>query len=127
MTVSDTLSWNPAFSKGDMDEELTLLLPNHLFVSNIDLPLHHALQSATELDPSVRDALRDLQKKDPVSLLKGITDWKEQEGLIFFHDRCYVPLDAALCHQIVEKYHNLGHDGTLQTLEHIRPCTGGQA
>jgi hypothetical protein len=48
----------------------------------------------------------------------NLSDWKFEEGLLFFKNRCYVPPDADLRQQIVKRYHDTkpaGHPGQWGT------------
>ena len=77
MTISDTLSRNPMFaSEVETDLEYTLLLPDHLFVSSLDLSLQQRIKEVTEVDPDVRDTLRDLQSQAPSALTSKVKEWK---------------------------------------------------
>jgi Integrase zinc binding domain len=71
-------------------------------------------------DNLVNDMIKALKEKGtpPIKLL--LSNWKVENGLLFFNDRCYVPDDTDLQRQLVEKYHYSlpgGHPGQWQTTE----------
>jgi Integrase zinc binding domain len=99
------------------------LLPDTIFVKVLDTELHDLLVEAIMKDDLVIDALRALKSKGTPPIKSALEDWKFDNGLLFFRDRCYVPQDDKLQREIVQKYHNsitAGHPGQFQTLELIR-------
>lgn len=83
-------------------------------------PLEVAVREATQRDSEVVEALRTLQEKGPRRLVKGIMEWEEREGLIYYCGKVYVPLDEDLCRRILEQCHDsitAGHPGRHGTLE----------
>ena len=48
------------------------------------------------------------------------SEWQEENGLLFFRDRIYVPRDLTLRRRILEQHHDshlAGHPGHWKTLE----------
>ncbi len=59
--------------------------------------------------------------KTPIK--SNLSDWKHDDGLIYFQHRLYVPLDNDLCATIVKLHHNSpvsGHPGRFKTTETIQ-------
>ncbi len=122
MTISDTLYRNPAFATStDSDLEYTLLLPERLFISSIDLSLQQQIRKATDIDSIVRTALEQVAKNGPSALTFKLSDWQVRDNLTFYKGKCYIPANLVLRRDIVRQYHDLGHDGVLRTLECLRP------
>jgi hypothetical protein len=48
-------------------------------------------------------------------MLDGTFKWEEEDGLVYFHGKLYIPPDAALCQDIVKSCHNAPTAGLLQT------------
>ena len=70
----------------------------------------------TNQDESVVCALKELGSGAD---LRG-NEWEEQDGLVLFGGKVYVPLDAQLRHDIVEAHHDTpvtGHSGWWKTTE----------
>ncbi|GJE98040.1 polyprotein, partial [Phanerochaete sordida] len=67
---------------------------------------------------TVRAALADPAMPFPGRMTRD--DWHTEDGLLFHHDKCYVPSDLALRRQIVQLYHDspvTGHPGRFKTAE----------
>ena len=53
----------------------------------------------------------------------ALKDWKEEDGIIFFKNKCYVLKIFELRQEIVKKHHNttaFRHPGSQKTLELVR-------
>lgn len=124
MTISDTLSRRPDYSSnGQQDNANITLLPDNLFIRLIDAPLRDAILMATPKDKIIFDALTALKTGGPLPMKSSLSDWRMEEDLVFFKDRCYVPPDPELRRKIVQRYHDhvtAGHPGVQKTLELLR-------
>jgi hypothetical protein len=63
-------------------------------------------------------ALEALKQTGTPLIKSDLSDWKFEEGLLFFKSRCYVPPDVDLRWQIVKRYHDTklaGHPGQWGT------------
>lgn len=124
MIQSDALSQRPDFSNGiDSDNIDQTLLPDDLFIDAIDTNLRDAVAFAPCKDRIVLEAIEALKTKGtpPIKLL--LSDWRTEEGLIFFKDKCYVPDDAELRRSIVQRHHDslaMRHPGHLRTIELVQ-------
>jgi hypothetical protein len=121
MVQLDTLSWRADLHPDeDNDNEDMILLPDDLFVKVIDTKTHSLLVTALMKDDLVKSAVEAL-KTGGIPLIKSVlTDWKLEDGLLFFLGCCYIPPNEMLRKQIVECYHNTlpsKHPGQFQTLE----------
>src|ERR687895_1804616 len=57
------------------------------------------------------------------------SEWREENGLLFFRDRIYVPRDLTLRRRILEQHHDshlAGHPGCWKTLDSSPEITGGR-
>jgi hypothetical protein len=118
---SDTLSWRADLHPDeDNDNEDMMLLPDDLFEKVIDTEMHSLLVTALMKDDLVKLAVEAL-KTGGIPLIKSVlTNWKLEDGLLFFLGQCYVLPNETLQNQIVECYHDtlpLGHLRQFQTLE----------
>ena len=123
MVQSDALSRRADhIPEEDTDnEDMTLLLDN-LFVKFIDTNMHDLFAEQIMQDNIIRDAILALKKQGTPPIKSSLSDWKVENGLLFFKDRCYVPNNEELQRRLVEKYHNSlpsGHPGQWQTTQLI--------
>ena len=101
------------------DTEQTLLL-DHIFLNTFDLDLHTWIIASTNQDRVVSDALTTLQTNGTPPMKSALSDWRHEDGIVFYKDRCYMPNDIGLRQEIVKRYHDLppmGHPGHLKALE----------
>jgi hypothetical protein len=124
MIQSDALSRRADYIIGeDTDNENMTMLPDTLFVKAIDINLHDLIAKNIMKDDLVKDAIRAVKENGTPPMKSAISDWKFEDGLLFFQDRCYVPQNNQLRKEITQKYHEsiaTGHPGQFQTLELIR-------
>ena len=105
------------------DNEDRILLPDHWFINSIDISLQDRIKACTDIDPIVRDALVAIRKGSLPPMRSALSDWKEQDGLVLFKNRCYVPPNLALRQDILKRYHDAkpaGHPGQFGTLVLLR-------
>jgi hypothetical protein len=102
----------------DMDNENKILLPDDIFIKLIDTELAEEIKNAVGKDELFAKALEALKQTGTLPIKSDLSDWKFEEGLLFFKSRCYVPPDADLRQQIVKRYHDTkpaGHPGQWGT------------
>jgi hypothetical protein len=98
MVQSDTLSQRADLHPDEDDNNKDMmLLPDDLFVKVINAETHSLLVTALMKDDLVKSAVEAL-KTGGIPLIKStLTDWKLEDGLLFFLGRCYMPPDETLC------------------------------
>ena len=125
----DALSRRSDHGKGEDDnKDVVLLKPEwfkiqalkqgHVLLSGLEQPLIRKIRESKELDESVVKAVEELRKSG-TSRIDG-TEWAEEQGLILFRGKVYVPKDPGLRRAIVEAHHDsqiTGHPGRWKTLE----------
>ena len=60
------------------------------------------------------------QLKGPQKLTGGLAEWKEEEGIVYYRGKAYVPPETELRRAVVEQSHDAptaGHPGKHRTLE----------
>jgi hypothetical protein len=123
MIQSDALSRRPDLCpEEDTDNIDKTLLPEQLFIQTIDQELKELISESIKQDVVITEALTALKTNGPLPMKSTLHDWKIEEELIFFKDKCYVPLDEELRRKITQKYHDsltAGHPGHLRTKELI--------
>src|SRR5271154_3074515 len=124
MVQSDVLSRHPDLCPDEESiNEERILLPETLFVNVIDTKLQEAISKIRQQDTVVADTLKALQTGEPLPMKSVKTDWKIDNDLILYKDKCYVPNDLELRRKIVQKYHDtlpMGHPGQLRTQELVQ-------
>lgn len=125
----DALSRRSDHSKGEEDnKDVVLLKPEyfkinalrrgHILLSGQEQPLLRRIRESKDFDERVVKAVEELRKSG-ASRLDG-AEWAEEQGLILFRGRVYVPKDPELRRSIVELHHDsvvAGHPGRWKTLE----------
>ena len=74
------------------------------------------VRGCTNRDKLVVCALKELGSGADL----GGNEWEEQDGLVLFRGKVYIPLDAQLRHDIVEAHHDTpvtGHSGQWNMTE----------
>ena len=87
------------------------LLLDHLFLNTFDLDLHTWIVASTNRDHVVWYALTALQMNGTPPLKSALSDWRHEDSIVFYKDKCYVPNDIRLRWEIVKRYHNLPPHG----------------
>ena len=125
----DALSRRPDHGKGEDDnKDVVLLRPElfkvlalkqgHVLLSGQEKSLLKKIREGKDLDESVVRAVEELRKSG-ATRLDG-AEWTEEQGLILFRGKVYVPKDSELRRAIVEAHHDstiIGHPGRWKTLE----------
>lgn len=124
MVQSDALSRRPNLCPdNETDNTDITLLPDELFVKTIDTEMHNLIATHLMKDDIIKDAVEALKSKGAPPIKSALTNWKIEDGLLFFKNRCYVPNTPGLRRWIVEHYHNsltIGHPGQFKTIEEVR-------
>lgn len=124
MVQSDALSRREDhIPEEDNDNEDRTLLPDTVFLQVIDANLRTQIATSVIKDEIVKDTVQVLKTQGPFPMKSSLQDWKvDNDGLIFFRNKCYVPQDQELRKNITDKYHkspSAGHPGFFRTLELI--------
>ena len=92
MVQSDALSQQSDLCpEEDTDNEDRLLLPEQLFIKTIDLELHDLIASTGKEDELMKNTKTALQNKRSLPLNSHPFDWRIEDDLLFYKDKCYVP------------------------------------
>jgi hypothetical protein len=107
MVQSDALSRRADLHPDeDNDNKDMMLLPDELFVKVIDTEMHSLLVAVLMKDNLVKSAVEVLKTGGIPPIKSTLTDWKLEDGLLFFLEQCYVPPNEVLCKRIIERYHD---------------------
>ena len=124
MVQSDTLSRHYDLCPNDEPDNMDItLLPDSLFIQTINTEMHNLIATNLMKDDIVKDAIEALKSNGTPPIKSVLSDWKINDGLLFFKDRCYVPNTPYLWKRIVEHYHNsiaIEHPSQFKTIEEIR-------
>jgi Flp pilus assembly CpaF family ATPase len=92
MIQSDALSRQPDhIPDEDTDNEDLVLLPDKLFLNLINMELAKMIESATTSDELVKNMSNVLSMKGIPPIKSNLSDWKIEDGMLFYQDRCYIP------------------------------------
>jgi hypothetical protein len=124
MAIPDSLSRRPDLRpEEDNDNEDQIMLPAEVFVKTMDVELHNKFTETRTRDKVIMDALDAIKQGGTLPMKSALKDWREEDGIIFYKDRVYVPPNDKLQHEITRRHHDLtmmGHPGRFKTLELIR-------
>jgi len=97
MVQSDALSRRPDHvPEEDTDNEDLVLLPDELFINLVNIELAKMIESAATSDELVKDMTNVLSTKGVPTIRSNLSDWKIEDGMLFYQDRCYIPDNKAI-------------------------------
>jgi hypothetical protein len=123
MIVSNLMSQDPAKRVMDAEDnrDVVMLKPEHFrsiaathFALAEERKLEERIRRASQKDAKVLEGLNDLKSKGLRKMLDGTFKWEEEESLVYFHGKLYIPPDVALRWDIVKSCHDAptaGHPG----------------
>jgi len=124
MVQSDALSRRPDHvPEEDTDNEDLVLLPDELFINLINIELAKMIESAATSGKLVKNMTNVLSMKGVPLIRSNLSDWKIEDGMLFYQDRCYIPDNKAVQKSIVQEIHEspmTGHPGRDTTLEMVQ-------
>ena len=102
MGQSDMLLRRPNHvSEKDKNNEEMILLPNTLFIWQIDIETHDVIVEAITKDDFLSKAIIAFKKNGTPPIRFNLRAWELREGLLFFNDHCYILADLELRRRIV--------------------------
>jgi len=87
----------------------------HLLIDGSEKETLSKIRKCADLDEEVIKALKDMKGEKKKSI-RG-DEWIEEQGLILFRGKVYVPKDEELRKEITRLHHNTSISGTSWTLE----------
>jgi hypothetical protein len=105
MIVSDLMSRDPAKRVMDAEDnwDVVMLKPEHFrsvaathFASAEERKLEDRIRRASQKDAEVLEGLNDLKSKGLRKMLDGTFEWEEEDGLVYFCGKLYIPPDVVL-------------------------------
>jgi hypothetical protein len=124
MIQSDVLSRRPDhIPENDDDNENIVILPDKLFINLINVELAKLIKSATTTDELVKDISNVLSTKGIPPIKSSLSNWKIEDGKLFYQNRCYIPDSEGIRKLIVQEIHDslmTGHPGRDSTLEMVQ-------
>src|ERR1700724_2672312 len=130
MEKADALSRRADHKEGieHNNENVTLLKPEyfkvcvlrqgHLLIEGEEEKLLSKIRKSKDLDKAVVKAVEELKRSSTKHLRSE--EWSEEQGLVLFRGKVYVPKDIKLRLEIIKLHHDLpaaGHPGQWKTLE----------
>lgn len=120
---ADSLSRRPDHYLGKQVDEQRVMLPPQLFIDQtavtiVDEELRQRIIRAGQQDDTVVGVLKALQGASAPPLRSSLRDWKEQDGIIRYKGKVYVPDDLDLRRDVTRSHHfpePMGHPGIART------------
>jgi len=123
MIQSNALSQWPDHITDEINNDNIIVLPDDIFIKMIDLELQDKIKNETAKDDFFAKALQAIKEDGPLPIRSSLEEWKIEEGMLFFKDRCYIPPHEELWREVVKWYHDSlpgGHPGHFKTLKLIQ-------
>ena len=118
MKKADLLSRRADHERGENDNKNVTLLKPEWFIHDVTIE-----SLDTNLVQRIKDSRKPMDKSVKKALDTGNKEWRrEDEGLVFWEHRLYVPRDAKLREDIIRVHHDdplAGHPGRHKTHELI--------
>jgi hypothetical protein len=97
---ADSLLQRPDLCPQGTDNKDVIVLLEHLFVNLINMELQKKIANAKNMDYDAAEAIKELLKQGPREAKKNLMDWEmkefEEENILFYKGKNYVPIDAEL-------------------------------
>jgi len=90
MIQSDVLSQRPDHITDEIDNDGIIVLSDDIFIKMIDLELQDEIKNETAKDDFFAKALQGVKENGPLPIRSSLEEWKIEEGMLFFKDRCYI-------------------------------------
>jgi hypothetical protein len=91
------------------------------------MELQKKIANTKNMDYDSAEAIKELLEQGPKEAKKDLMDWEveefEGENVLFYEGKNYVPIDAELWRETVQRYHDhltAGHPGELQTFNAVK-------
>ena len=101
----DALSRRADHVTGEEDNENVTMLPDNLFVNLVAEDLREQVKQATQSDVFATNIIKCLTEKSPPPLRTALSDWTNDDGIILYKGKSYIPENAELRHSIIKEYH----------------------
>ena len=95
------------------------MLPDNLFVNLVTKDLHEQVKQATQSDEFATNIIKCLMEKSPPPLWTALSNWTNDNGIILYKGKSYIPENTELRHSIIKEYHESptsGHPGFFKML-----------
>ena len=89
-------------------------MPDELFIRLINTELAKLIESAAASDEFVKDMDKVLSMKGVPPIKSNLSDWKIEDGVLYYQKRCYIPDNRKVQKMIVQQIHDspmTGHPG----------------
>ena len=94
-----------------------------MFVWSINTNLWDLIAQTKNQDCVIVEALEALKTCGTLPMQPALSDWRTDNNLVFYKNRCYVPDNKELRRNVVAWYHNflpVGHPGHLRTMNLVQ-------
>ena len=118
LVQADTLSGRPDHDGEEEDNKKVTLLKDEVFVQSINLELKEQIRNTKVWDPQLVLLQTKSGKKLKWPTFSKPEDWSEDDGILLYKDKVYVPPDEDICWEIIWIHHepiHMAHPGIQKT------------
>ena len=123
LVQADALSRRPDHDRGENDNQDVILLKEEVFAKAVNVELQERIRSNKARDPQLIDLLTSKGKIQQRPGFGKPEDWTDDEGILLYKDRVYVPPDDDLRRDIVKMHHepiHMAHPGIQKTKDLVK-------
>lgn len=105
---------------GENDNKDIVMLGEEFFAKAINIELRERIRNNKTRDTKLIEVLEGRKISNGPTSFGDKKDWANDEGILLYKDKVYVPPDEALQRKIVKTYHDppvMGHPGIQKTYE----------
>ncbi|KAJ8473513.1 hypothetical protein ONZ51_g7817 [Trametes cubensis] len=123
LTQADTLSQRSGHDGGENDNKDVVLLGPELFAKAVNVELQERIRDSKLRDNSVVEYITLKGKATKRPEFGKPEDWSDDDGILLYKNRVYVPPDHQLYRDIVKMHHDapiMGHPGVQKTYDLVK-------
>ena len=123
LTQADALSRRSGHDGGENDNKDIVVLVPELFTKAINVELQERIRNSKIRDMAVIEFITQKGNATKRPEFGNPEDWSEDEGILLYKDKVYVPPDEQLYRDIVKIYHDapvMGHPGIQKTYDLVK-------
>ena len=123
LTQADALSRRSGHDGGENDNKDVVLLGPELFAKAVNVELQERIRDSKLRDNSVVEYITLKGKATKRPEFGKPEDWSDDDGILLYKNRVYVPPDNQLYRDIVKMHHDapiMGHPGVQKTYDLVK-------
>lgn len=123
LTQADALSRRSGHEEGENDNKDIVVLGPEIFAKAVNIELQERIRDHKARDLDVVDFITSKGNIKKRPNLGNPEDWEDDDGLLLFKKKVYVPPDEDLRRDIIKAHHNppvMGHPGIQKTYDLVK-------